>query len=120
MPQLLASEFVKLQLLTDSLTVAGSFIHQNSKLSPENKAVFQSYNLLLSRAIQRSKPFCRRVCNHISCLSIRCFKFIRKSRKDKIEKPFYCCRIFRYCSRHGEILYKELERWFIFNIICCR
>jgi hypothetical protein len=48
MPDLLAAEFVKLQLLTDSLSVAEKFLQQNSRLSSENKSVYQSCNLLLS------------------------------------------------------------------------
>ena len=48
MPQIIANEFVKLQFLTDSLSVADSFIQQKNTLSLENKAIFQSCNLLLS------------------------------------------------------------------------
>ena len=48
MPQSLATEFIKLQLLSDSLSVAEKFIQQNNTLSLENKTIFQSYKLLLS------------------------------------------------------------------------
>lgn len=47
MPKSLATEFAKLQLLTDSLSVVEKFIQQNNTLSLENKAIFQCCNLLL-------------------------------------------------------------------------
>ena len=48
MPKILATEFVKLQLLTDSLSVAENFLQLNRSLSPEDKVVYQSCDLLLS------------------------------------------------------------------------
>jgi len=48
MPQSLANEYIKMQLLTDSLTVVEKYIQQNNTLSIENKTIFQCYNLLLS------------------------------------------------------------------------
>lgn len=48
MPQFLAKEFVTLELLTDSLSVADRFINQNETLPPELKLVFRSYNLMLN------------------------------------------------------------------------
>lgn len=47
-PHLLATEYIKLQLLTDSLSVAEKFLKQNRNLFPEDKLVYQSCNLLLS------------------------------------------------------------------------
>ena len=47
MPQMLASEFVKLQILSDSLSVVENFIQQNNKMASEYKAVIQSCDLLL-------------------------------------------------------------------------
>ena len=48
MPQIMATEFVKLELLSDSLSTVRTFIQQKSRLSPENKTVVQSCNLLLN------------------------------------------------------------------------
>ncbi len=48
MPQMLASEYAKLELLSDSLSVIGTFIQQNNRLSLEYKTIVQSCNLLLS------------------------------------------------------------------------
>jgi len=48
MPDMLATEFIKLQLLTDSLSVAEKFIQNSSKISIEDKAVYTSCTLLLS------------------------------------------------------------------------
>ena len=47
MPAILASEFVKLQILSDSLTVVENFLNQRNTLSHEYKAVINSCNLLL-------------------------------------------------------------------------
>lgn len=47
MPHVLATEFLKLELLTDSLPVAQDFMQQCSSLSIENKAVFECFSLLL-------------------------------------------------------------------------
>lgn len=49
MPQSLATEFIKLHFLTDSLQVAEKFIQQCNTLSAENKSVYQCFNLLLKR-----------------------------------------------------------------------
>ena len=48
MPQIMATEFVKLELLSDSLSVFRTFIQQKNRLSLENKAVVQSCDLLLN------------------------------------------------------------------------
>jgi hypothetical protein len=55
MPDILATEFVKLQLLTDSLSIAEKFIQQSSKISVEDKAVYTSYTLLLSGNYTRAR-----------------------------------------------------------------
>lgn len=47
MPQLMATEFVKLELLSDSLSVVSTFIQQNKKVLPVKKDVIQSCYLLL-------------------------------------------------------------------------
>ena len=48
MPQIMATEFVKLELLSDSLSTVRIFIQQKSRLSQENKTVVQSCDLLLN------------------------------------------------------------------------
>ncbi len=47
MPSVLAKEFLKLQLLTDSLAVVESFINRGNTLSAEDKTIFRCYNFLL-------------------------------------------------------------------------
>ena len=47
MPGCLATEFMKLQLLKDSLLVADKFIQHNNTLSSEDKATFKCCQLLL-------------------------------------------------------------------------
>lgn len=48
MPEPMAIEFVKLQLLSDSLKVVNDFLSLNNTISPENKVIYQSCDLLLS------------------------------------------------------------------------
>ena len=48
MPQALATEYLKLELLSDSLSVVRSFTQQKNRLSLRNTAIVQSCNLLLS------------------------------------------------------------------------
>jgi hypothetical protein len=47
MPQSLATEFVKLQILSDSSLVVEKFLQQNNSLPAENKAIYHCSNLLL-------------------------------------------------------------------------
>ena len=48
MPQIMATEFVKLELLSDSLSVVMAFIQQNNRVLPVKKDVIQSCYLLLN------------------------------------------------------------------------
>jgi hypothetical protein len=86
-PQMLASEFVKLQLLTDSLTVAGSFI-RHSKLSPENKAVFQSYNLLLIGQYKEASLFAGESATIYPAFPSAVLNLSQKAAKIKLKNPF--------------------------------
>jgi hypothetical protein len=47
LPSILAKEFMKLQLLSDSLSVVENFITRGNKLSEENKTIINCCNLLL-------------------------------------------------------------------------
>jgi hypothetical protein len=59
-PQVLAIEYLKLQMLTDSLSVADKFIQHCMTLSLENKATFQSCNLLLSGKYNEASLFVKK------------------------------------------------------------
>jgi hypothetical protein len=48
MPQSLATEFIKLQLLSDSSIIVEKFLQQNNSLTPEKKAIYQCSNILLT------------------------------------------------------------------------
>jgi hypothetical protein len=48
LPPVIAKEFLKLQLLSDSLAIVSRITNGKSLLSQENKMVFQSFNLLLA------------------------------------------------------------------------
>jgi len=88
MPQLLATEFVKLQLLTDSLPVAEGFLHQESKLSLENKAVFQSYNFLLRGQYKEASLFAEESANKYPAFPSAVLNLSQKAAKIKLKSPF--------------------------------
>jgi hypothetical protein len=48
MPPIMATEYLKLELLSDSLSVVGTFIQRNNRVLPVTKDVIQSCYLLLS------------------------------------------------------------------------
>jgi hypothetical protein len=54
MPQIMATEYVKLELLSDSLSVVKAFIQQNIRVLPVKKDVIQSCYLLLKGDYNRA------------------------------------------------------------------
>lgn len=88
MPQILASEFVKLELLADSLPVAGGFINQQSKLSFENKAVFHSYNLLLSGQYKEASLYAEASATSYPAFPAALLNLSQKAGKIKLKSPF--------------------------------
>jgi hypothetical protein len=63
MPQSLATEYLKLQVLSDSLTNAEEFIQQNITISKESKAVFQTCYLLLDGKYNEANLYARKAAN---------------------------------------------------------
>jgi TM2 domain-containing membrane protein YozV len=88
MPQMMASEYVKLQLLTDSLPAARVFINKQSKLSSENRAVFQSYNLLLSGQYKEARLFAQESANRYPAYPSAILNLSQKAEKMKLKSPF--------------------------------
>ncbi len=88
MPQMLASEYVKMQLLTDSLPAAGIFINQQSKLSLEDKAVFQSYGLLLSGQYKDASLFAKESATRYPAFPAAVLNLSQKAEKIKMKSPF--------------------------------
>jgi hypothetical protein len=88
MPQMLATEFVKLQLLTDSLSVAENFIQQENKLTLENKPVFQTCNLLLSGEYNQASLLAKEAASKNPAFPAGIIKLTDKAVKIKFKSPF--------------------------------
>jgi len=88
MPQMLATEFVKLQLLTDSLSVVEKFLQQNSRLSPEDKLVYQSCNLLLSDDYTKASLLVKEAASKNPAFPAGIIKLTDKAGKVKFKSPF--------------------------------
>jgi hypothetical protein len=88
MPQMLATEFVKLQLLTDSLSVAGNFIQQKNKLTLENKTVFQTCKLLLSGEYNQASLLVKEAASKKPAFPAGIIKLTDKAVKVKFKSPF--------------------------------
>jgi hypothetical protein len=57
MPRMIATEYMKLELLSDSLSVVRAFIQQNIRVLPEKKDVIQSCYLLLNGDYNQANLF---------------------------------------------------------------
>ena len=88
MPHMLATEFVKLQLLTDSLSVVEKFLQQNSRLSPEDKLVYQSCNLLLSDDYTKASLLVKEAASKNPAFPAGIIKLTDKAGKVKFKSPF--------------------------------
>jgi hypothetical protein len=88
MPQMLATEFVKLQLLTDSLSVAENFIQRKNKLTLENKTVFQSCNLLLSGEYNQASLLVKEGASKNPAFPAGIIKLTDKAVMVKFKSPF--------------------------------
>lgn len=88
MPQSLATEFIKLQLLTDSLSVVEKFIQQNNTLSLENKTIFQCYNLLLSGDYNEANLYVKKAAGNNLTFPNEIIILTEKAEKAKFKSPF--------------------------------
>jgi TM2 domain-containing membrane protein YozV len=88
MPQSLATEFIKLQILTDSLSVVEKFIQQNSTLSLENKEIFQCCNLLLSGEYNEAKLYIKKAADNNITFPTTIVMLTEKAEKTKFKSPF--------------------------------
>ena len=88
LPQSLATEFIKLQILTDSLSVAENFIQQNSTISLENKAIFQSCNLLLSGKYNEASVYLKKAAANNLTLPSNFILLTEKAGQIKFKSPF--------------------------------
>lgn len=88
MPESLATEFVKLQLLTDSLSVAEKFIQQKNTLSLENKAIFQCCNLLLGGDYNKARLYAKQPAGSNLTFPKEIVMLTEKAERIKFKSPF--------------------------------
>jgi tetratricopeptide (TPR) repeat protein len=88
MPQSLATEFFKMQLLTDSLSVAEKFIQQSNTLSSENKTIFQCYSLLLKGDYNEAGMYVKKAADNDFIFPSNILILTGKAEKTKFKSPF--------------------------------
>ena len=88
MPRGLATEFLKLELLTDSLPVAQDFMQHCSTLSIENKAVFQCVSLLLEGKYNEAGLYVREGREKNRMFPTDLFLLTEKAGATRFKQPF--------------------------------
>jgi hypothetical protein len=86
-PRILAKEFLKLQLLKDSSALVESFISHNNNLSPEDKVIFHSFNLLLLGEYKNANLFVLENAKSISVFPDGIITLAEKASKVKFKSP---------------------------------
>lgn len=88
MPQILALEFVKLQLLTDSVPAAETFINRNVNLSSEEKDIYKSFSLLLSGEYQSASLLAKESSVINPAFPVSVLNLTQKAMEIKRKSPF--------------------------------
>jgi len=88
MPENFAKEFMKMELLTDSLSEVLEFLNRNRTISGSNRAVFQSYSLLLSGDYDKSGQFIRNAISDNTPIPLNILMISEKAERMKIKSPF--------------------------------
>jgi hypothetical protein len=88
MPERLATEFVKMQLLTDSLLVVEEFIQQKNTLSLENKAIFQCCDLLLDCDYDEARLYAKQAIGSNLTFPKDIMMLTEKAERIKFKSPF--------------------------------
>jgi hypothetical protein len=87
MPEILASEFIKMELLADSIPVVRDFLYRNKTLSADQKAVFHSYSLLLAGDYNESGLFIRNSINDNIAIPLSIMMISEKAERMKFKSP---------------------------------
>jgi hypothetical protein len=85
---MLAKEYLKLQLLSDSLSVAENFLKQNSRISPEDRLVYQSCELLLSSNYSKASLLAKESKGRNPAFPSGIVNLTDKASKIKFKSPF--------------------------------
>lgn len=88
MPQILATEFVKSQLLADSLSVVENYINGENNLSLENREIFQSCNLLLRGDYKQASFFAKEASARDPLFPGSILTLTDKAAKTRFKSPF--------------------------------
>lgn len=88
MPRLLTIEYLKMQLLSDSLPLVKSFLNRNTTLSPENIAIFQSCNMLLAGEYSAASLFVKKTSENNPAFPEDIIKLASRSANLKLKSPF--------------------------------
>ena len=88
MPQNLAKEFLKLELLTDSLAVVDKFLHENSNLTADTKVIFRSYNHLLDGAYKEANLLLQNAIQNNQALPTSLITLSEQAVNTKFKSPF--------------------------------
>jgi hypothetical protein len=87
MPRLLAAEYLKMQLLSDSLPLVKIFLNGNTRLSPGNIAIFQSCNMLLTGEYPQARIFVNKTAESNPAFPGDIIKLADKASNMKLKSP---------------------------------
>jgi hypothetical protein len=88
MPPVLAAEFVKMHLLTDSLSVVENFLNKGNRLSAENLTLFRCYDLLLNGDYKKAGLLAKDASITYPAFPSDIFKLTQKAINLKFKSPF--------------------------------
>jgi hypothetical protein len=87
-PPVVANEFVKMQLLSDSLSVAENFINHKNRLSGENKSIYRCFDLLLDGDYKKAGLLAKDASVTYPAFPSDIFKLTEKANNLKFKSPF--------------------------------
>jgi tetratricopeptide (TPR) repeat protein len=87
MPRLFSEEYLKMQLLSDSLQVVRTFLNGNTTLSPANIAIFQSCNMLLNGEYKQATLFVKKSFEINPAFPEELIKISARSANMKLKSP---------------------------------
>lgn len=109
MPQSLANEFVKMQILSDSLPVAERFINQSNTISNENKIVFQSCNMLLGGKYKEAGLYVQKAVSDNLTLPSQMILLTEKAGNMKFKSPLLAGTLSAIVPGSGKFYTKNLS-----------
>ncbi len=87
MPRLFSEEYLKMQLLSDSLHLVKNFLNGNTTLSPAKIAIFQSCNMLLAGEYSQASLFVKKTSENNPAFPEDLVKLAGRSANLKLKNP---------------------------------